>query len=101
SFVHRALHPFPTRRSSDLIGDWRQAEKIAVRSSCGGERSGGNRGQEGPVPVSTCPSASHALVYARRTCAGLRPQQLAVTPRDARSEEHTSELQSPDHLVCR
>src|SRR5207244_10863847 len=22
-------------------------------------------------------------------------------PRDARSEEHTSELQSPDHLVCR
>src|SRR5438552_10661177 len=22
-------------------------------------------------------------------------------PKDARSEEHTSELQSPDHLVCR
>src|SRR5258708_13709754 len=28
---------------------------------------------------------------------------LATTPEngDARSEEHTSELQSPDHLVCR
>src|SRR5207244_13638512 len=25
----------------------------------------------------------------------------ATTGRDARSEEHTSELQSPDHLVCR
>src|SRR5258708_23392036 len=24
-----------------------------------------------------------------------------MTPADARSEEHTSELQSPDHLVCR
>src|SRR5258708_16656316 len=24
-----------------------------------------------------------------------------VTPGEARSEEHTSELQSPDHLVCR
>src|SRR5258708_29541373 len=24
-----------------------------------------------------------------------------VWPRGARSEEHTSELQSPDHLVCR
>src|SRR5258708_10809247 len=24
-----------------------------------------------------------------------------ITRRDSRSEEHTSELQSPDHLVCR
>src|SRR5258708_26319465 len=29
----------------------------------------------------------------RQTARGLRPE--------ARSEEHTSELQSPDHLVCR
>jgi len=61
-----------------------------VRSSCGGERSGGNRGQEGRVPVSTCPSASHALVDARLTCAGLRPQQLAVAPRDARPPDSGS-----------
>src|SRR5947208_13483570 len=26
---------------------------------------------------------------------------LALTDHDGRSEEHTSELQSPDHLVCR
>src|SRR5438552_10345992 len=33
----------------------------------------------------------------------LRPQNWSVVarPRDSRSEEHTSELQSPDHLVCR
>src|SRR5258708_29786612 len=30
------------------------------------------------------------------------PQRAAMmAARDARSEEHTSELQSPDHLVCR
>src|SRR5258708_8015475 len=27
--------------------------------------------------------------------------QKKMVARDARSEEHTSELQSPDHLVCR
>src|SRR5258708_27162296 len=34
----------------------------------------------------------------------LRPRRHAEGPstsRSARSEEHTSELQSPDHLVCR
>src|SRR5947208_4500773 len=32
-----------------------------------------------------------------------RARARAATPRDGarRSEEHTSELQSPDHLVCR
>src|SRR5207244_6302183 len=50
-----------------------------------------------------------------RSTGGIRPQMLKPTPlgtirnrsgplspvRYARSEEHTSELQSPDHLVCR
>src|SRR5258708_10549371 len=29
------------------------------------------------------------------------PGQFLGTPKYVRSEEHTSELQSPDHLVCR
>src|SRR5258708_29306358 len=29
------------------------------------------------------------------------PSRRCTTARDCRSEEHTSELQSPDHLVCR
>src|SRR5258708_20963524 len=33
-----------------------------------------------------------------RSC---RPRQRCRQSRKARSEEHTSELQSPDHLVCR
>src|SRR5207244_7154729 len=44
-----------------------------------------------------------ALSFAPRTpellrAVGLRPMPLGL---DLRSEEHTSELQSPDHLVCR
>src|SRR5215216_7940308 len=31
----------------------------------------------------------------------VRPSQRGVAVLDRRSEEHTSELQSPDHLVCR
>src|SRR5947208_5592855 len=30
-----------------------------------------------------------------------RPRRSRPRPRRGRSEEHTSELQSPDHLVCR
>src|SRR5258708_29068751 len=30
-----------------------------------------------------------------------RPLGIDAVGREARSEEHTSELQSPDHLVCR
>src|SRR5258708_26918766 len=35
-----------------------------------------------------------ALVQGNRVSRGISPSQI-------RSEEHTSELQSPDHLVCR
>src|SRR5258708_17983080 len=38
-----------------------------------------------------------------RTCATMRrcTEFLAASAKRGRSEEHTSELQSPDHLVCR
>src|SRR5258708_13545016 len=32
---------------------------------------------------------------------GIEQQRRDVETTDVRSEEHTSELQSPDHLVCR
>src|SRR5258708_24917419 len=49
-----------------------------------------------------CPRTLHA-----RLLSGIPPpRELRTSPRTAppdrkRSEEHTSELQSPDHLVCR
>src|SRR5258708_14686745 len=44
----------------------------------------------------------HPAAYAARLAAGVSPAQAReiLTPAE-RSEEHTSELQSPDHLVCR
>src|SRR5258708_22741899 len=40
--------------------------------------------------------------YSAGECSSLVAKQFALEqPRRNRSEEHTSELQSPDHLVCR
>src|SRR5258708_14713064 len=36
-----------------------------------------------------------------RPCAACRRERLLRNHKIMRSEEHTSELQSPDHLVCR
>src|SRR5207244_8519018 len=56
-----------------------------------------------PAPTTSCasrttgPSSSRGS-GARFDCGG---PSSAWRPRTPRSEEHTSELQSPDHLVCR
>src|SRR5438552_12812614 len=79
----RSLISFPTRRSSDLL-------LRAVRVGPGlhdpgpGEWSGGDEGQ--------AHSGAAAHAGAALPVRNLLRQE---------SEEHTSELQSPDHLVCR
>src|SRR5690348_17878857 len=77
---HRDLHSFPTLRSSDLS-----------------ERGTGR-------PTSSTPIRAPRAVRPPRTCTTTRTRTR--TPPSARramnrSEEHTSELQSPVHLVCR
>src|SRR5205814_9148997 len=72
----RALHSFPTRRSSDLVRLPLPREPLRPR----------RRLRERPVPARHGPAAG-----ARRG----RPRS------GPRSEEHTSELQSLRHLVCR
>src|SRR5438876_1873134 len=69
--VPRVLHFFPTRRSSDLRSS--RARSLPARS-------GGFFG-----------------LATRRRSMTTKPAR----PRRQRSEEHTSELQSPVHLVCR
>src|SRR5207244_10728215 len=68
---HRDLHSFPTRRSSDLYGGASPGPQRAKDTLQA--PSGGDVGWNTPA----------------RRCL------------KSRSEEHTSELQSPDHLVCR
>src|SRR5690606_41562439 len=86
SRAHRALHSFPTRRSSDLV----------------------------VLTMSTASSlyADHLATLHERAATALESggfDHLVVpsgTPHvqvfdDRRSEEHTSELQSRENLVCR
>src|SRR5207248_11248912 len=87
----RDLHPFPTRRSSDLG---------AVRA----RRSPHRRGLRGRGPACATEAlnmrSSRVRSAAPRSAAtrGSRPPGRTRAPR---SEEHTSELQSPYDLVCR
>src|SRR5207244_13610569 len=83
SAAHRDLHSFPTRRSSDLP---RGTER---RTWCAASCS--------PTTTFASPFGRESFSPASRLCYG-----AAATPQvRIRSEEHTSELQSPDHLVCR
>src|SRR5438552_10287361 len=76
--VLRCLHSFPTRRSSDL-GFTRCADcNVTLVQGLPGTEEGATH---------YAPSGTLVPLW--------EGEDLA------RSEEHTSELQSPDHLVCR
>src|SRR5690606_41502583 len=76
--ARRVLHPFPTRRSSDLF----QASTPT-----------------GGVPSPDDPAAvSNGYLSLDLKLAGEAPQSFDFGDR---SEEHTSELQSRENLVCR
>src|SRR5690606_41658208 len=82
SASHRAVHSFPTRRSSDLL--WPQWRDAVLRLR--------------PLrhaPVELPPALIAAVEHVRP-----RGDPVRVVDRD-RSEEHTSELQSRENLVCR
>src|SRR5207253_11404750 len=76
SLLHRPLHSFPTRRSSDLV-----VHRMFT------------------LIMSTKPPTARAASDRARLWE--RPNTTMLTPNAARSEEHTSELQSRGHLVCR
>src|SRR5688500_19556072 len=78
SRVHRYLPSFPTRRSSDLVPDWPAGDAALDRPF-------------GDVALSA------AVRCGGRGCQILQPSRHRL----GRSEEHTSELQSPCNLVCR
>src|SRR5205807_8370801 len=98
---HPALHSFPTRRSSDLAL-W-SVSSIAERTST----------RSPPSPSAwTRPHSMRTLAFADTPERGVLcwyaarclisvARFSAESPDAIRSEEHTSELQSPCNLVCR
>src|SRR5258708_22030813 len=48
-----------------------------------------------------CPEIGNVLTFRIQPDEGISLRIIAKKPGEKRSEEHTSELQSPDHLVCR
>src|SRR5690348_17626487 len=84
SAAPRHLTSFPTRRSSDLRVGEANLDALALRAGDVGDAAGGRA-------VARRVGEQHRRLEARDQPLGLLP----------RSEEHTSELQSPVHLVCR
>src|SRR5207248_11082227 len=86
SAPHLVLHSFPTRRSSDLRACWptRPTGPPGPRA-----RPGRSPGARRSTTTSSGPSPTS------------RPASGRCGHRATRSEEHTSELQSPYDLVCR
>src|SRR5690606_40784062 len=81
-----ALHSFPTRRSSDLGG-------AAQAARCNVKRRDGRAVQGTGLD----PQAEGRRAHRRSRCKTGGAAQAAR----CRSEEHTSELQSRENLVCR
>src|SRR5439155_4967189 len=86
--AHRDLPSFPTRRSSDLTiaGVLREHAHYSLL-----QKSSSLQDAVSPLWKPGAPD---------RTAAFMRTQRAGALPPD-RSEEHTSELQSRGHLVCR
>src|SRR5690606_41849483 len=84
--IPRDLHSFPTRRSSDLL----------TRMSIG-RPSPTSWSTKAETESSEDRSSGRVVTFAPGT--SLRMRSAAFSP--LRSEEHTSELQSRENLVCR
>src|SRR5437899_9190934 len=88
--THRDLHSFPTRRSSDLCEKTCHSESLPRVTS---EDRGCDLGSLGAMGL------RYQREVARLHIGHKKMQRFSVRP--PRSEEHTSELQSLRHLVCR
>src|SRR5205814_2956149 len=94
---HQHLHSFPTRRSSDL-------KALIITSSSVGSGNVGDKFQNVPVPIMNWENNlqdNYLFVGNDATNHGTTGAAQQFIEIVNRSEEHTSELQSLRHLVCR
>src|SRR5690606_41684805 len=93
--VHRDLHSFPTRRSSDLVIGMRMVESWGddeLRKSAGTIIDKVNA----VIPPEGREQLRETALFSLSFGRGKQASQHM-----GRSEEHTSELQSRENLVCR
>src|SRR5205807_9499563 len=98
---HLALHSFPTRRSSDLRTvphGWTAGLLSPHRK---GRPSVGRRGTVRRPCHNTVLPKQRSRLNARLRMIAMMVLSAALAAEPDRSEEHTSELQSPCNLVCR
>src|SRR5207253_5986038 len=92
-----ALHSFPTRRSSDLNaplhGIWSDSIATHIMDS--------SQPSKAPCPTSLVAWQSPSLAGTRSSASSATVGRRSSSWDETRSEEHTSELQSRGHLVCR
>src|SRR5690348_18215336 len=92
----RDLHSFPTRRSSDLHLVARERAAEVRREKVGQQRQ---HKQRAAVHEQRAQELRIGAIAGQRREMMHEPAKTAGA--GSRSEEHTSELQSPVHLVCR
>src|SRR5207302_8588698 len=95
---HLVLHSFPTRRSSDLTRRSTCSPVANGPATTSLPRSAGTRL---PAAATTVPAADTHTNTASANRVDRIPDAPSQLARLARSEEHTSELQSRENLVCR
>src|SRR5207248_10978387 len=97
---HPDQHPFPTRRSSDLL--LVEGPEVFARTAAAAHDDCVNAVLASPL----CERALMVFVQNFYRARDLQSSAVALHARgrdedaDGRSEEHTSELQSPYDLVC-
>src|SRR5205814_8345574 len=97
---HSHLRSFPTRRSSDLM-TWPLTfeyfrPSTGTKTACGQSAAAVRSGM-----AERTPNLRASYEAALTTPRSLGPPPPTTTGLPRRSEEHTSELQSLRHLVCR
>src|SRR5205814_10689954 len=96
SLPHRSLHSFPTRRSSDLLAVTDDDGAYAFK-----DVSPGDYVLE--IKANGFSGYASSEIHVRRGQSTMQDVKLSIetVSESVRSEEHTSELQSLRHLVCR
>src|SRR5690606_41518933 len=101
SHVRRELHSFPTRRSSDLPVEAFKSDYAEIRADINKARGNIEAARAGyeEALAATDPQQQERMMLLQLKRDDLKAP--ATVTQQARSEEHTSELQSRENLVCR